>query len=71
MNRRIRISGAIMKKNISPDESEYRYIHGDNDIEMILPEDAPPLTAEWIDERLKELVVEYLKSDTPKSAPQR
>lgn len=60
-----------MKDSAFPDESEHRYIQGDNAVEMILPENAPPLTAEWIDERLKEMVVEHLKIDMPKSAPQR
>ncbi len=48
------------------------HFHSDyTDVEMILPENVPPLTVEWIDERLKEFVVEYLKPDTTKSAPQR
>ena len=48
------------------------HFHSDyTDVEMILPENAPPLTAEWIDERLKEMVVEHLKTDTSKSATQR
>ncbi|MBQ6503160.1 MAG: hypothetical protein IJI57_04535 [Flexilinea sp.] len=69
-----------MKESTSPEqtdgsEGKIPFLFPDPDytldFKLMRPKDAPPLTIDEIEERLKEMVVEHLKADTPKFASQR